>query len=120
MQDSDKVLLLQVGLGVGQIQRRLAKAKLLTEARRVANTGTVAEKVSMFEKVAAFWQYQKEAKMANWKKIAERAVSLTFTCDCGYEVPVGPEAVASNGAPMCCDCDEEMTLSDIEVDLDAI
>ena len=56
MQDSDKVLLLQVGLGVGQIQRRLAKAKLLTEAQRVSNTGTDAEKAAMFDKVAAFWQ----------------------------------------------------------------
>ena len=58
--------------------------------------------------------------MVKWKKVAEKSVCLTFICDCGQGVAVWPEAVASNGAPMCCDCDEEMTLSDIEVDLNSI
>jgi NMD protein affecting ribosome stability and mRNA decay len=60
--------------------------------------------------------------MASWKNIPEIGVSCTFACsECGAEAHgIGPEAIASNGAPMCHDCDVEMQLSNIEVDMDLL
>jgi hypothetical protein len=60
--------------------------------------------------------------MAHWKNIPEIGVSLTFCCSkCAAEAHgFGTMEVAYNGAPRCSDCDMEMDLSNIEVDMDLL
>ena len=56
MKNSDKVVLLEVGLGVNTIQKKLQKFGLLESARNTLEFGTLSEKLEMFEQVSRLFQ----------------------------------------------------------------